>query len=243
MRVEESPVFTELRQAAAVERAPLVEAFRTSKRAMVVFFGYAITNAVGFYLLAGYMQSYLTGVVKLPPRQASFAYLIALVVFAGSSRVGGEFADRFGRKPTALVACLGVLLVAVPSFLLLRQGSFIFAILGEALFGLFLGVVSVMSSVLVVEMFPPSVRYSAGSLPYNLCYTAFGGSAPYVATALVAHTGSQLAPAYYLLIMAAISSAVVAFALHASSLPGSTAQASTNHDRPPRRPVKAAPLT
>lgn len=226
--IEESPVFIQLRQAATVERAPLAEAFRCSLRGMLVFFGYAMTNAVGFYLLAGYMVSYLTGTVKFSSGKASIAYLVALLAFAAFSFVGGHFVDRFKRKRIALLGCGGVLVITVPSFLLLGQGSLASAVLGEVLFVLFLSIVSLMSSVLVVEMFPAPVRYSAGSLSYNLCYTAFGGSAPYVATALVEDTGNRLAPGYYLLIVTAISILVIALALPENSLADPYAPLATN---------------
>jgi len=36
-------------------------------------------------------------------------------------------------------------------------------------------------------------------MAYNLAYTVFGGTAPLMATWLIAATGNRLAPAYYLM--------------------------------------------
>jgi MHS family proline/betaine transporter-like MFS transporter len=43
------------------------------------------------------------------------------------------------------------------------------------------------------------VRYSGFALGHNLAVALFGGLAPFVATYLIAATGSSIAPAYYLI--------------------------------------------
>jgi MFS transporter, MHS family, proline/betaine transporter len=56
--------------------------------------------------------------------------------------------------------------------------------------------------VVIVEIFPTRVRYSGASIGYNLGYMIFGGTAPIVATYLVSATGSDAAPAIYLIVVA-----------------------------------------
>ncbi len=51
------------------------------------------------------------------------------------------------------------------------------------------------------QLFPARVRYSGASLGYNVAYAIFGGSAPYVAAALVAASGLKLMPAFYLIVI------------------------------------------
>ena len=48
-------------------------------------------------------------------------------------------------------------------------------------------------------------RSSGYSIGYNTSVAIFGGTAPYVATWLVAHTGSNLAPALYVVAAAIIT--------------------------------------
>jgi len=61
-------------------------------------------------------------------------------------------------------------------------------------------------------MFPSPVRASASGIGYTAAYVLFGGTAPFVATALVAGFGTRLAPAYYLMAFAVVSALVVVFA-------------------------------
>jgi MHS family proline/betaine transporter-like MFS transporter len=55
------------------------------------------------------------------------------------------------------------------------------------------------------EQFPARVRASGFNLGYNLASILAGGTAPYLATWLIAATGDAKAPAWMLLVAAAIS--------------------------------------
>src|SRR6266567_1270599 len=56
---------------------------------------------------------------------------------------------------------------------------------------------------------PTRVRYTALSIGYNIAVAVFGGFAPFIATWLIGVTGSNLAPAYYLIAAATITFLVV----------------------------------
>jgi MHS family proline/betaine transporter-like MFS transporter len=55
------------------------------------------------------------------------------------------------------------------------------------------------------EMFPHSVRVSAVSVGYGLAYAVFGGTAPAVAVWLISRTGNDLAFAWYIVVLTAVS--------------------------------------
>ena len=59
------------------------------------------------------------------------------------------------------------------------------------------------------ELFATRVRSSGYSIGYNVSVAMFGGTAPYVATWLVARTGNDLAPAFYVIAAAIITLATV----------------------------------
>ena len=56
--------------------------------------------------------------------------------------------------------------------------------------------------ILIPKVFPGAVRTSGLSISYAPGVTIFGGTAPFVATALIAITDSRLAPAIYVTIVA-----------------------------------------
>ena len=59
------------------------------------------------------------------------------------------------------------------------------------------------------ELFATRVRSSGYSVGYNVSVAVFGGTAPYDATWLVVRTGSEMAPAYYVIAAAAVTLATI----------------------------------
>jgi MHS family proline/betaine transporter-like MFS transporter len=57
----------------------------------------------------------------------------------------------------------------------------------------------------MVEILPTAVRCSASAMGYNICLGLFGGTAPLVATYLVARTSGDFTPAYFLMATGLIS--------------------------------------
>ncbi|GAP55185.1 putative proline/betaine transporter, partial [Arthrobacter sp. Hiyo6] len=93
--------------------------------------------------------------------------------------------------------------LAVPAYLLASTGGFGNALAGQLLLALGAVTANVVTAVLLSEVFPTAVRYTASAITYNVSYAIFGGTAPLVATFLIASTGNKLAPAIYLTAIAA----------------------------------------
>jgi MFS transporter, MHS family, proline/betaine transporter len=213
MRIEDSPEFRQIRAAGEIASAPLSEAIRTAKLPMLVLFGWAMINALGFYLMAGYLTSYITKELGRSSELALGSSCVGLLAFGVSAAVGGRALDRYGRIRVAVTASVSMAVVAYPAFVLIQTDNLAAVLLGQAMIGLFLGTISCTTCLLTVELFPARIRYSASALAYNLCYTVFGGSAAYVATWLVATTDSAGAPAVYLTCAAVVSACSAAFGL------------------------------
>ena len=78
------------------------------------------------------------------------------------------------------------------------------AIAGPGLWAIFLGTTLTTGAMLSVILFPAAIRFTATAITINLPITVFGGTAPYVSTALVTATHNPNAPGYYLLTAAVI---------------------------------------
>lgn len=95
----------------------------------------------------------------------------------------------------------GLAAVAVPGFLIATSfrtvGS---AMLGQAMWAVFIGAAYTVGSVLSVTLFPAAIRFTATAVALNLGVTVFAGTAPYVATWLVTTTDTPVSVAVYLLV-------------------------------------------
>ena len=206
-KVEESPAFKATQAAQRVTTTPIRDAVRSQRQQMLFSFSLAAFASLGFYTLSGYFVSYLTTTVGLDSNSALLSNSVALLVAFLMMILGGRLSDIFGRKPLLLAGLLINALACIPAYLLASQGSLISAMLGQSLLafgcGLFWGPVGIA----LLELFPTRTRFSASAISYNLAYTVFGGTAPFVGVWLVMQSGSNIAPAVY---MAAVSIAVLA---------------------------------
>jgi MHS family proline/betaine transporter-like MFS transporter len=216
LRIPDSPAF----RAVAAKRLafPLGTALRTAKRGMMIYSAWWAMVSLGAYLLIAYMVSYLIRVVGMDSAGAFGANLAAVVILAVGAITGGYLVDRYPPRAVALASAIGIALTTVPSFLIVQQGSVVAAILGQALWAACLGVAATVGATLSLSLFPVEVRYTATGFAYNLTFTLFGSTAPYVSVWLIARTGNPFIPAWYLVVVALISLTVAGIALRRRSL-------------------------
>ncbi len=216
LRIPDSPAF----QTVAARRLafPLGAALRTAKRGMLVYGAWLAMIGLGAYLLLVYMASYLIRVVGMDSAGAFGANLAAVAVLAASAFAGGYLVDRYPPRLVALASAIGVAVTAVPSFLIVQQGSTAAAIVGQALLAACLGVAVTFGATLSVSQFPVEVRYTAVGFSHNVTVTLFGSTAPYVSTWLVDRTDNPIVPAWYLVVVTLVGLAVAGTALRGRSL-------------------------
>lgn len=97
------------------------------------------------------------------------------------------------------------ILLTVPAFMLLGTGSIIVIVLVQILLGAMLTLNDGSLASFLAENFPTRVRYSGFAVSFNVGNAIFGGTAPAIATLLIATTGSAIAPGWYLMVAAVIA--------------------------------------
>ncbi|MFF0625497.1 MFS transporter [Streptomyces sp. NPDC004296] len=150
------------------------------------------------YMLLSYMPTYLTDTLKYNETHGLLILLVTMVVLTCLLPTVGKLNDRYGRKPLLMTGMLGFLILAIPAFLLVKQGSLLTVSCGTALLGLSLLCLLGTMSAALPALFPTSVRYGSLSIGYNLAVSLFGGTTPLVITALMdAFDKNVMVPAYY----------------------------------------------
>lgn len=218
-KLEDTPAFRESAKEENAVSTPVGDLFREHWRALMLACGAVLLNAVGFYVILSYMPTYLSQEVGLEQTASYVATTVALATYIGFIFLTGMLSDRYGRRKVLLSASASFLVFTVPAFYLLDTGSFAVILLVQVLLGAMLTLNDGTLPSFLAEMFPTKVRYTGFAVSFNLSNAIFGGTAPLVATWLIATSGSNLAPGWYLMAAAAVSLVAVVLSAETSRKP------------------------
>ncbi|MGS2588205.1 glycine betaine/L-proline transporter ProP [Streptomyces hebeiensis] len=221
LRLDETPAFQKLEAesaraseaADAVEvttREDLAKIFRTYWPALILCIALVGAYNITDYMLLSYMPTYLSDELGYSPTHGLMILLVVMVFLMLIINQVGRLNDRYGRKPLLMAGMLGFLFLSLPSFLLIGEGSVVAITAGLLMMGLSLVCLLGTMSAALPALFPTEVRYGSLSVGYNVAVSLFGGTTPFVITALIDVAGSNLMPAYYAMAAALVGVIAVA---------------------------------
>jgi MHS family alpha-ketoglutarate permease-like MFS transporter len=145
--------------------------------------GIAMAGNLLNYLWLVHYPTYVHTTTGMSLRSALLASMIAITVSLLIIPFVGILADRIGRKPVLLAFALGSMLFAWPSLALVENHFGRILVLQTIAMVLLSGFAATCATVMA-EQFPAEVRATGVGFPYAVSVTLFGGTAPYVVTAL-----------------------------------------------------------
>ena len=120
--------------------------------------------------------------------------------------IGGALSDRIGRLPVLLGASTLMLVAAYPALSWVASApTFGKLLASEMVFSLGYGLYNGAMVVALTELVPAEVRASCFALAYSLATALFGTATPFLSKQLIRSTGSDVAPAFWLMLAAACS--------------------------------------
>ena len=173
-----------------------------------------------------YMTTYASQTLHMSPFDsfgASVANGFSSVVFA---LLGGNLADRWGRKRVMITARTLFLFATLPAFtLMIRNHDAVTLIVATGVLAAFSSASVGVALVALTESLRKDVRSSGLAIVYAIGVTVFGGLAqPFIAW-LVKATGNPMAPAWYMAIAAAVGITAMVFLKETRPVPISDARA------------------
>lgn len=190
-------------------KSPVIEAFRDHWRAILKVAGINIVMAATFYACFVYVTTWLQETAHVSSAKSLNINSLNMFLLLLFIPLAAMLADRLGRKPMLISGTIGVLLFAYPLFSLMHHDDSLTVFLGQFGFVVFMSMILGTYPATIAEMLPSRVRVSALSIGYNLCLAIFGGTTPLVCAYLIARTGDDLSPAFYLMATAVVSLAVL----------------------------------
>lgn len=216
-RLEDSPTFEEaVSETTRIKEAPnpTRRVFKKYRKRLLASIAATMVNSVGFYLVLTYLPTYLTSYAGMEAAPAQLATDIALVTYIVILMGAGKVSDIVGRKKMLLGACVAFIVLSIPAFMMLNTASLPIVIAGELILCATLSINDSNIACYQAEMFPTEVRYTGAALGSNIAYVIFGGTASFVATALIDITGNGMAPAYYMMAICLVAGTILLFTAH-----------------------------
>lgn len=211
-RLGDTPVYEELQRKRAANAVEKVTA-RDKMRAFAMTFAFSSVFSLSLYYLITYLNTHLTQTVGLAKPTSLWLCGIALVLYTVLQPVVGYISDRVGRRPLALIGSAGIAIAAYPVFLLINIGSHIAVLSGLVILATLVAITAVMNVVLLVEVFPASIRSSGSAIGHNVAVAILSGPGPFIAAALIQLTKNPNMPAAYLAGVALMSFTILWFML------------------------------
>ncbi|HEX7914095.1 MAG TPA: MFS transporter [Paraburkholderia sp.] len=179
---------------------PVRDLFREHARVITTGVVTTIGGTAANYIVLFYLSTYAIRILHLPMASALWAAWTAAVVTVICSPFAGALSDRVGRKRVLWVSRVLLILAVYPAFTVINALPTVPVLLAVvAGLAVLVAFTAVPNIVMLPEMFPREIRATGMSVVYCLGVSIFGGFAQFFATWLIQVSGSNLAPAWYLI--------------------------------------------
>ena len=224
--IDETPDFQKVKQSGQVAKAPLRDTLTHHWREVLIAAGLKVVETAPFYIFSTFVVSYATTTLTYQKSQALEAVTIGALVATVMIPLMGLLSDKVGRKRMYAVSVCLLGLFIVPWFLLLNTGTTWGIMLATVvMFGLLWAPVTAVLGTLCSEIFSANVRYTGITLGYQIGAALAGGTAPLIATGLLAkYDGDWVPVAGYLIVTVVISLIAIFFASRVKRVPAVNAQ-------------------
>lgn len=208
-RVEETPEFrrAEAQQAETDSQrsSPLREVLRNHWRTVLLASGSFIVNHAAFYIGVTGVLDYTTRDLGMPRTTILAVVLAGSLLQLAIMPVAASLSDRVGRVRVYTVGIVGLLIWAIPMFLLIDTASVPAIVVALFVAATFKSIMYGPQAALFSELFEPEVRYTGASLGYQISGTLGGGLAPFLMVLLLETTGTSMSVSAYIMALAILA--------------------------------------
>ncbi|MEL4867950.1 MFS transporter [Pantoea agglomerans] len=205
--IDETPDFQRVKASGQVAKAPLRDTLKHHWREVLIAAGLKVVETAPFYIFSTFVVSYATTTLTYQKSQALEAVTLGALVATIMIPLMGLLSDKVGRQRMYAISVFVLGLFIVPWFMLLNTGTTWGIVLATVIaFGVLWAPVTAVLGTLCSEIFSANVRYTGITLGYQLGAALAGGTAPLIATGLLAkYDGDWVPVAWYLAVTVVIS--------------------------------------
>ncbi|WHX42825.1 MFS transporter [Mesobacillus sp. AQ2] len=205
--IDETPEFKEVQQKGEIPKLPIVDTLRYYWKEVLITIGAKVVETAPFYIFSTFIVSYATSTLGFSRSAVLGSVMISTVITTILIPIMGSLSDRVGRKKMYIAGTLAMMAFAFPYFWMIHQGSVLMLVLATIIgLGIIWAPITAVLGTMFSEIFDAKVRYTGVSLGYQIGAAVAGGTAPLVATALLASFDNSYVPvALYIMFTAVVS--------------------------------------
>lgn len=178
---------------------------REQKTRVLLTIGVLAATTCLNYLIT-HMPTFAINNLGLPASTGFAGVVVGGIVLLIATPLAGHFSDRIGQITIMVPAAVLILLLIYPLFALLVAFPGLTVMLGMlAVLGVLKAAYFGPMGALMANLFPAETRATGMAVGYNIGVAVFGGFTPFIATWLIATTGSDLSPSFWVMTTAALS--------------------------------------
>lgn len=194
------------------EKIPLLKALSKYPKELLLGTCFSILWVVSVYTLIIFMPTYEQKTLHFSSFEAFVASLIANIFMFAGCLLSGLYSDKFGRQRMLLISAILLFTGPLPILLLLQHiHTFPMLIVAQTVFCILVSLFVGVAPSALAEIFPTEIRSTGISLTYNFPNAILGGFAPAILTLFTEIFHSIYAPAWYVMICAAVSFVSILF--------------------------------
>ncbi|ALC92892.1 MFS transporter [Bacillus sp. FJAT-18017] len=212
--IDETPEFKEVQQKGEIPKLPIVETLRYYWKEVLITIGAKVVETAPFYIFSTFIVSYGTSNLGFSRSAVLGAVMVSTVITTILIPFMGSLSDRVGRKKMYIVGTFAMMAFAFPYFWMIHQGSVVMLVLATIIgLGIIWAPITAVLGTMFSEIFDAKVRYTGVSLGYQIGAAVAGGTAPLVATALLASFDNSYVPVALYIIFTSVVSLIAIWAV------------------------------
>lgn len=212
--IDETPEFKKVQESGDIPKLPIADTLKYHWREVLIAIGAKVVETAPFYIFSTFVVSYATTNLGYTRTSTLTAVMIATVVTTILIPIMGNLSDKVGRKKLYVAGTVGMALFAFPYFWMIKQGSVALLIIATVIgLGIIWAPITAVLGTMFSEIFDAKVRYTGISLGYQIGAALAGGTAPLVATALLARFDNSYVPVALYIVFTALISLVAIWAV------------------------------
>jgi MFS transporter, MHS family, proline/betaine transporter len=204
-RIQESVAFRKALEAGEPAKAPLSEVFAQHRGALLKVFLLSFGQNAGYWVGFVFMNIYMITYLKYDKTSVYWVMSLVSISMALLMPLWGGLSDRIGRRAVLAVGFVSYAVLVMPMMMLMNHQNPGLAFIAMFVVALPMPIVQSVGYPTYAEQFPTRLRYTGMAFSFNFGAIVGGGVTPFIATALIGHTGNLLSPAFLLAGAAAVA--------------------------------------